>query len=177
MEGRHLGVIFPRTTAACGAAPRSQSSDNRSLYGSAKPQLKINGGDVMGTPSQPGDVTLTPIFWVPSGTTMAADYQSGIAGFDAAVAAASGQPTNVFALQTQYTDGQGRRLAYRFSAGAPIVDTQAFPAARLSASCQPDAGAVYNDMTGYTACLTDDQIAAALPRLAAFPGIGHTSTP
>ena len=170
-QGRHLGIIYPRTSASCGVAPRSVGSDNMARYGSTKPQLKINGGDVMGTPSQPGDVTLTPIFWVPSGTTMSADYQAGFAGFDSAVAAASGQPSNVFALQAQYTDARGRHLAYRFTAGTPIVDTQAYPSSRLSASCQADTGAVYSDSSGYTACLTDDQIATEIARVAVAGGL------
>jgi hypothetical protein len=165
VQGEHLGVIYPSVSAACELAPRSSGSDNRARYGSPRPQLKINGGEVMGTAAQPGEVTLIPIFWVPASTTMSAEYQGGFTAFDTAVADASGQPSNVFGIQSQYTDARGRHLANRFTAGSPIFDAQPFPSTRLSASCQPDAGAVYGDQTGYIACVTDDQIATEIARV------------
>ena len=169
VEGRHLGVIYP--TASCAIPSGVANGATEARYGSPRPLLKINGGDVMGTPSQPGDVTLTPIFWEPDGWPMTSSYQGGFVAFGGAVAAASGTPSNVFAVQTQYTDGRGRNLAYRMAAGSPIVDTAAFPSSRLSASCQPDAGAVYRDGAGYSACLTDDQIASEIARLTSAAGL------
>ena len=163
-DGHHLGIIYPRAVGSCVGSVRAVANDNESLYGSKKPQLKINGGEVMGTSAQPGAVTLIPVTWVPKSSSMASDYQAGFASFDAAVAADSAKPTNVFAIGTQYTDVRGRRLLNQFTAAEPIVDSAAYPAARLSGGCTVDTGPVYGDGTGYTACLTDVQIATELAR-------------
>jgi len=172
-DGQHLGIIYPRAVGSCVGSARAVANDNESLYGSKKPQLKINGGEVMGTSAQPGAVTLIPVTWVPKSSSMASDYQAGFASFDAALAADSAKPTNVFAIGTQYTDARGRRLLNQFTAAEPIVDSAAYPAARLSGGCTVDTGPVYGDGTGYTACLTDVQIATELSRLATTAGLAQ----
>ena len=125
----------------------------------------------MGTASQPGRVSLTPVFWVPPAASLPAAYVAGFTDFDAAVASDAGTPSNVFAVETQYTDAKGRALLSAFSAASTIVDTSPYPAPSLATSCQADGGAVYADGTGYVSCLTDAQIAAELAREATAAGI------
>ncbi len=154
------GLMPPRpalTSLSCGVAstPRLAgvpplSADNNS------PPLLINQGVVTDTT---GPVTITPIFWAPSGFTYPSNYQSLVLQFLNDIAAASGTTSNVFSVLTQYSDTHGNYVKYSFTTGAPIVDTTSYPTV---GSCTPDSGEVYADGTGYSACLTDTQIISEL---------------
>ena len=182
--GKVLGIIRPKPTTVgrrCvstspALAPRLGNASgaltlNEQLYGSKKPVLKINQGHVMGTPTQPGAVTLIPIYWSPADHSLPAGYQGGISKFDVDLAAASGEPGDIFSVQTQYTDASGRRLAYDYTAAAPIVDTASLPSPTAAGSCDRDTGAVYGNGSGYFACITDAQIIAELARVIAAEGL------
>jgi hypothetical protein len=119
------------------------------------PPLVYNGGPVAGT-TIPGELTVTPVYWVPAGSSYSfpTDYESLLNQFFTDVAADSGNDTNVFWALEQYTNAEGTHLSYLVHAGTPIVDTDALP----TNGCTPDTGHVWSDDTGYSACLTDAQL-------------------
>lgn len=103
-------------------------------------------------------LTVTPIFWQASGGRFAfpARFQSIIDGYIANVAAASGSTSNVFSVDDEYydkVDGAQQHINYKMTAGAPILDADAFPAN----GCTP--------ASGYSACITDDQLRTELKRV------------
>ena len=128
---------------------------NSYYYPGTTPPLLYNGGPVMATT---GSITVTPIYWGPSGYGFPSAYQSVLNTFLANVAADSGKPTNVFSPLAQWTSGSGRGH-YTFATGAAVADTTPFPA---TGACTPDAGAIYPDNSGFTACVTDPQVQAEI---------------
>jgi hypothetical protein len=119
-----------------------------------KPPLVYTSGGVVMSASTAG-VTVTPIFWEPSGGQykFPAGYERIVDGFILDVAVASPSTDNVFSVPTEYYQVAGRTrtsVTYRIFAGAPIVDTAAFP----SNGCTP--------APGYTACITDAQLQTEL---------------
>jgi hypothetical protein len=121
------------------------------------PPLTYHGGVVMGTTAQAGAITITPIYWVPGGFTMAPVYKSLINQYIADVAHDSGTPGNVFAINAEYsratTAAGGDQMKYQITAGTPITDTTGYP----GGGCTPDAG--------YTACVTEAQLETRLSAL------------
>jgi PKD repeat protein len=118
------------------------------------PDLPVMGG-VTGTP---GQVDIVPLYWAPSGYSFSASYESLIDGYLQNVQAASGQPSNVFSVATQYYQASPPdHIRYAVSTGNQIVDGDAYPASGGTAGCTPD--------TGFTACVTD---AAMQSELRAF---------
>jgi hypothetical protein len=102
-----------------------------------------------------GGLTVTPIYWEPSGGKYAfpAGYESIVNTFIANAAAASGSTSNSFSVSTEYYQdigGTKTSVKYVIHAGTPIVDTDAFPAN----GCTP--------ASGHTACITDAQLQAEL---------------
>jgi hypothetical protein len=93
------------------------------------------------------------IYWVPSGASMPAGYQSTINQFFTDVAHDSGQSTNVYAADTQYS-----AIQYSSTFGGSTVDTTAFPAS----GCP-----VYS---GVTRCLTDAQLQSEINAVIASQG-------
>jgi len=86
------------------------------------------------------------IFWQPTGTTMAAGYQSTVDQYLSDVAADSGKLSNVYATDTQYYDTSGT-IQYSASFGPAtdaVVDTDRLPASGCSDNGLP--------------CLTDAQL-------------------
>ncbi len=83
------------------------------------------------------------VYWVPSGSSMPAGYQSTINQFFTDVAHDSNMSTNVYATDTQYSS-----ILYSSMFAGSTVDTNAFPAS----GCP-----VY---AGVTRCLTDAQLQA-----------------
>ncbi len=129
--GRILGLIPARHAHAASAA----SSSNNLLY---------HGGPVMHTN------TVYAIYWVPSGYTVSGRYESLINGFFQNVAAASGQTSNVYYSDTQYSDPSGS-VQYSSGFGGSYVDTSALP---LAGCVDPPA----------TACVNDSQIQAEIQK-------------
>jgi Phosphate-induced protein 1 conserved region len=119
------------------------------------PPLTFHGGVVTGT-TTPGELTVTPVYWVPTGGPygIPTGYKTLINQFIADAAAASGKNTNVFATVQQYTNAGSTNLKYLLHTGTPITDTNAFPAN----GCTPDAGAIYSDSTAYSKCITNSQL-------------------
>ncbi|MGN6128024.1 MAG: Ig-like domain-containing protein, partial [Humibacter sp.] len=134
-----------------------------------QPPLEYNGGPTMDTQSTDG-VVITPIFWAPPAADPFPDgYVDGLDRYVNDVAAASGQPDNVYSVTTEYymkSHGASTPLQYRISATDPITDTAAFP----DNGCTPD-----DDTTPI--CITDDQLRAELSRVIqenGLPtGLGH----
>ena len=86
---------------------------------------------VMNTTGAAG-VTITPIYWTPTGKLgLPAHYEDIINGYLKNIAAASGATTNVYSVSSEYyqTNAAGVKtpLRYKFTAGTPIVDTSAYP--------------------------------------------------
>jgi hypothetical protein len=111
--------------------------------------LKYHGGPVEHTN------TSYAIYWVPSGYTVASDYQTLINRFFTDVAADSGKTTNVYYSDTQYTDGSGH-VAYSSTFGGSAVDTSAFPASGCT-----------DTVSQTSVCLTDAQLQAEVQRMIA----------
>lgn len=128
-----------------------------------QPPLKYLGGPVTDTTGDVG-LTVTPIYWAPSGSkAIPAHYQSVINTYIADVADDSGTSTNVYSIATEYYAKTGKKkkyLHYQITAGAPIVDTAALPAD----GCKP--------AKGYDSCITDDQMRAELTQVIAASGQG-----
>jgi hypothetical protein len=114
------------------------------------------GNPVMGGISgTPGHVTITPVYWAPSGYAFTTTYKSIINGYLQNVATASQQSTNVFSVGTQYyqqmtTSSPIQHIQYVMQAGAEVDDSTAYP----SHGC--------NTASGFTACVTDAQLQTEL---------------
>jgi hypothetical protein len=120
------------------------------------PPLSFFGGEVAGTAGSPGELTVTPVYWVPAGDrySMPSAYEGLINQFVADMAVDNGAVNNVFAALTQYTDKSQARIHPRIHAGAPVTDTGAFPAN----GCAPDTGVIWRDGTSYSKCITNSQL-------------------
>ena len=159
-EGHISGVLgaLP-ASAACraanGANPVLRNINKAGDNAIGSPPLIWHGGAVMGT-AQTGPLVITPIFWNPPGSTMAASYKSLITRYLSDVAAASGSTTNVFSIATQYTGSDGQ-VQYKFQLGNPINDTNALPADGCTLN-HKDTSNIYADGSGYSSCLTDAQV-------------------
>jgi hypothetical protein len=126
--------------------------------GSPRPapaNVTYHGGWVMRTN------TTYVIYWLPAGSTCgAADpscdtYITGVDRYFKDVAAASGSDSNVYSVDTEYSDTTGP-IAYQSTFGHAFVDQHAFPAYDPSTSCTDPP---------YPICLTDQQIQAELQRV------------
>ena len=136
------------------------------------PPLLNHGGPVMAVPSVGNAVVVTPIYWNPTGHAFPAGYKTVINNYLADLSADSGQQTNVFSTNTQYSGSNGSN-SYDIVAAPAINDTAPFPAA----GCVVNGGSVYSDGSGYTTCLDDAQLTAEIGRVIAahgFPSdLGH----
>jgi hypothetical protein len=110
-----------------------------------------------------GGLTVTPIYWTPSGSRpFPSGFERIINQYIANVAAESGSDTNVYSIDTEYYQkigGAKTPVTYRIRAGTPIVDSGGFP----SNGCTP--------ASGYTECITDDQLRTELRRLTGRRGL------
>jgi hypothetical protein len=121
----------------------------------ATANVTYHGGWVMRT-----NTTYT-IFWLPAGSTCGESdptcdtYISGVDRYFKDVAAASGSDSNVYSVDTEYSDTTGP-IAYQSTFGGAFIDEHAFPAYDPNTSC--------TDGT-YPICLTDQQIQAEVQRV------------
>ena len=134
------------------------------------PPLLYHGGPVMMTPTT-SPLVITPIFWAPTGHTMASAYKSLIGTYLADVAAASGQNTNVFSVANEYSGTNGQ-IHYSVSIGTTINDTNALPASGCTVA-RNDKRGIYADGTGYNACLDDAQLQSQVNSVTAAHGLPH----
>jgi hypothetical protein len=121
------------------------------------PPLIYKGGPVMGTATQTGEVTITPIYWAPAGYNYSESngatgptYQAAINQYITDIAADSGKNTNIYGVNTQYyqtVNSVTTNIKYLIHAGTPIADTNAYP---TTGQCTATA-------TVYTACITQAQ--------------------
>jgi hypothetical protein len=157
----HLGFIprHPRT-------PQAVAKGLNPQCGGCTPPLvyNINGlsppppvmGGITGTP---GVVTITPVYWAPTGFSYTPTYKTIINAYLQNVALASDTPNNVFSISTQYYQLPGpKHIRYKVTAGAEIDDTTAYPLASLTSrsSCP------LPPTSGYTNCVTDAELSGAL---------------
>ena len=97
---------------------------------------------------------MTPVYWIPSGKSIPANYRQLINQFISDVANDSGTTTNVFSSVMEYTNRNSVALRYLIHAGTPITDTNPFP----TGGCTPDVGSIWSDGTAYSACITNAQL-------------------
>ena len=100
--------------------------------------------------------TVHAIFWIPSGYSVSANYESLIDGFFQNVADASGRSDNDYSVAAQYGDTSGPG-AYNVSFGGSVVDTDPFPANGCTDGPLP-------------VCLTDAQLQAEIDKVIAAHG-------
>jgi hypothetical protein len=107
--------------------------------------------------------TTYAIYWVPSGSSVEASYESDIDRYLSDVAAASGSQTNVYSVATQYYDATGF-IAYQSKFGGSSVDPDPFPASGCDDSYQGVQDPV---------CLTDLQLRAEIQKVITAKGWRH----
>jgi streptogramin lyase len=114
-----------------------------------------------GNSATPGEATITPIFWTPSGYSFPASYKSIIDRYIADVASASSTGGNVFSVATEYyqqlSGGSDQYIQYLVHAGPEIDVSDAFPAQGGSTGCTAS--------SGYTACVADNSSSSTLSPL------------
>ena len=105
--------------ATAGLASRAEPAIEPQVCSGCEPPLIYEGGPVMSTNAAPG-LTVTPIFWEPSGGkyVFPSKYEDIIDGYIKNVAAASGSTDNVFSIPTEY---------YQVAGGVKTSITYAHP--------------------------------------------------
>ncbi len=171
---RPNGVVYRYGLKPGGLSDRNAASGGSSTApcGQAEPPCDpplvfTPNHEVMGgSTAKPGHATITPIFWAPASYSFSASYKSIIDGYLSNVAAASGTPGNVFAVDTQYyqqlNGGAIQHIQYSVTAGAEIDVSDAFPAQGGPLGCTADSS------SGYTACVTDGALRTELQNV---PGL------
>jgi len=125
-----------RSNDVLGVVPVHSEAGKHSTSGSG---LVYHGGPVMHT-----NATYA-IYWIPSGYSVSAGYQSLLDRFLTDVAADSGKTSNVYYSDTQYSDNTNGSILYSSSFVRDITDSSSFPAS----GCRD----------AYTSvCLTDAQL-------------------
>jgi hypothetical protein len=156
--GRFSGVVHAQAISGPSCDPTSPLG--------ASPPLVWGGGPVMANdPAHP--ITITPIFWEPSGYFNPGDYRNLINQYLVDVAAASGANTNVYSTATEYPGSNGSN-GYNIVRGAPIRDHNPFPKGGSPRGCSVgklDTSGIYADGSGYTACVDDAQVTAEIQNL------------
>lgn len=152
----------------CGNGRQPPDTVSRVNPYQGSPPLTYHGGPVMSSDGIVGAVTVTPIFWAPSGYSFPSDYETLVNQFVSDAQTDSGLPTNAFATLVQYTGPGSHHLSYSITAGSPVTVSTAFP---TTGGCTADSGAVYSDSTAYRACLTDAQILAEVKSVLTAKGL------
>lgn len=136
------------------------------------PGTVCDDGDIMST-RETGPVVIVPIFWAPPGYSFTSAYENIIDDYIRDVAEASGQLTNVFSVLTEYYGNNGT-MQYRFQAAPPIDVSNALPTGPDTCTVSAaDTAGIYNDGSGYTACLDDDNLQAEVNTVTAAYGLPH----
>jgi hypothetical protein len=132
------------------------------------PPLIWHKGAMMSTQSTLDSVTVTPIYWAPSGYSFTSAYRSLINQYLIDVSADSDKATNVFSTTWEYHGSNGF-INYRVNLGMPILDRNAYP----KAGCTRNAGAIYSDKTTYKTCIDDLQVRAEVNKQVKTKGMAH----
>lgn len=167
-----------------------ETASEPAVCASCTPPLLYHGGPVMGTPAQAGAITVTPIYWTPSGFTFAPDdldYPTVVNQYITDIAAASGTIKNVFAVNQEYTRastgaGSGDQIQYSIAknfagpGNTPIVDTTPYPASTststTSPGCAPDAA--FRTTNPGAVCVTDQAVRTEVAKLVAADAPNQT---
>jgi hypothetical protein len=129
------------------------------------PPLLYDGGPIVTGAGSTG-LTITPVFWAPSGATFtpsADKYIGTISKYIADLQDASGTTGNVYSIGREYYGKAGGRrtyFRYKITAGEPIVDTSPFPAGRCKV--------VSRD---FDTCISDGQLRAELLKVIKANGL------
>jgi hypothetical protein len=145
----HKGSIHALALRVATASPQAAAAGPEDLSLKAKP-CRPTACWVMRTN------TTHAIYWVPSGQSVAAGYESAIDQYLSDVAAASGSQTNVYSVTTQYRDSTGF-IANQSTFAGSYVDTDPFPAN----GCNDTVDSV---------CLTDQQLQNEIAKVIAAKG-------
>jgi hypothetical protein len=137
------------------------------------PPLLFHGGQVMMT-KQTGALTVTPIFWDPSGHPISSTYKDLIEVYLEGVALASGQQNNVFSVANEYSGSNGQ-IHYNVRIGPVVNDPGALPASGCTVA-STDKANIYADGSGYDACLDDAQLQTEINRVTGSFGLPHNLT-
>jgi hypothetical protein len=140
--GHFLGALAARGASGQGADSNSSPS----------PNLTWHGGPVMHSN------TVYTVYWAPAGYSYQAGYGASIDTYFKNVAADSGKRSNVYAVDTQYTDATGA-VAYSSSFAGSFTDTNAYPANGCS------------DGAYAKVCITDEQLQTELTGFIAAHGL------
>ena len=148
---------MPHVDSPKAPARVNTASTNPVCPGCNPPLLFSRGYAVMGgLTGTPGHVTITPVYWAPTGFSYGTTtYKTVVNGYLQNVAQASGQSTNVFSVSTQYyqqANAPGSpqdHIQYVIAAGPEVDDDSAYPAQGGSNGCTAAAG--------FTACITDEE--------------------
>jgi hypothetical protein len=161
LAGAGAAVAAPAASTAAHAASGSDAGEP-GVCATCAPPLIYKGGPVMGTAAQTGEVTITPIYWAPTGYgypesngAAGLTYQQAINQYITDIAADSGKNTNIYGVNTQYTQTVSSvttNIKYLIHAGTPMADTDVYP---TTGQCTATA-------TVYTACITQAQYRAEL---------------
>jgi hypothetical protein len=182
----HIAGIVPAmgncpTKSASRIIGNAAGASNASDPAEGTPPLIFHGGSVMMTPST-SPVTVTPIFWNPSGNSMDSSYISLVTSYLNAVSVASGQNTNVFSVLNEYSGTNGQ-INYSVKLGTPIIDTTALPSGDCTVASTDTTG-IYADGSGYSTCLSDFLVQAEMFKDITVPipctkkrGCGSTTLP
>lgn len=137
------GVVYPIGKAPRPSGASAPTATNPNCPSCSPPLIFNTGQPVAGGESgTPGHVTITPVFWAPTGYSFTATYKTTIDTYLADVAAASGTNGNVFSVAQEYYQniGAGNQfINYKVTAGAEVDATDAYPAegGRLGAPLKP----------------------------------------
>ena len=144
-----------RANDILGIVPTQSEAHNGARRGGGGPNLVYHGGKVLRTNKT------VAIYWGPT-SGFASGYRATINQYFTDVAAASGATDNVYAVETQYYDGNGS-ISYSSQFGAVIDDTSAYP----SSGCSDSVAAT-------TSCLSDAQIRAEVQKVVTSPDANTT---
>jgi hypothetical protein len=129
------------------------------------PPLIWHNGPVMGTPAT-GPIVVRPIFWQPADHSMGATYQKILTQYLRDVATDSGSNNNVFSTMSEYSGSNGQ-ISYDVHLGKPVIDKHALPTTNACTVGANDATGIYDDGSGYDACVSDLNIQAEVEAIIA----------
>ncbi len=155
--GKPRGLYYRTDYLRTRPGSSTQAPNNPECTPCTPPLLFTAQAPVMGgTSGTPGHVTITPLYWAPTGYSFPASYKPIINTYLADVAAASNTTDNVFGVAQQYyqqlNGGPSQFIDYQVTAGAEVDTNDTYPAQGGANGCTADAG--------FTACVADSALQA-----------------
>jgi PKD repeat protein len=151
LGGGHTAGVTPIRGVSPSSIPGSVAGSRTAKPFSTSDNLSWNGGPVL------HGVKPYLIFWDPTGTGISSADRALYERFFADSAAASGQSTNVWGVDRQFTDSTGfADYSQSWTSTQAINDTHAYP---TTGQCTE------GSYSGETACLYDAQLQAEVQRL------------